>query len=195
MSKMTREEVETRLGVYYSARFGGKVWSLFDYQRRVYCIRGDCLPAHESLRTQHPNGWSLLDYVTPKIARELVTGKTDADLQEMGRVKAAEVKKEADAVFAKDKPESITVIIADGLDASVDGRGWGAEHARASQLADAAPAMYDALKALRASAAAVDEAQHAGIKIDPALWSRLYNDRNTATEALALADKGTAPIK
>jgi hypothetical protein len=35
--------------------------------------------------------------------------------------------------------------IADGLDASVNGRGWGAEHERAKNLANAAPAMYDAL--------------------------------------------------
>lgn len=50
-----------------------------------------------------------------------------------------------------DKP--IFQIIADGLDASTDGRGWGAEHETARTLANAAPdllaALSDVLKVVR----------------------------------------------
>ncbi len=40
--------------------------------------------------------------------------------------------------------KSLTQIIGDGLDASVDGRGFGKEHADAFALANAAPALRDA---------------------------------------------------
>lgn len=40
----------------------------------------------------------------------------------------------------------LTVIIADGLDASEDGRGWGKAHQKAAMLANAAPDMLKALK-------------------------------------------------
>lgn len=38
--------------------------------------------------------------------------------------------------------------LADGLDASTDGRGWDAGHERARQLANAAPAMLAALQSI-----------------------------------------------
>lgn len=43
------------------------------------------------------------------------------------------------------KPESVFMLIADGLDASVDGRGWEKKHEDAKNLADAAPDMVEAL--------------------------------------------------
>lgn len=49
------------------------------------------------------------------------------------------------------KEPTITEIIADGLDASVDGRGFGIEHLRATRLANAAPAMLKALNNLQAN--------------------------------------------
>lgn len=42
--------------------------------------------------------------------------------------------------------ETIVERIADGLDASMDGRGWNAGHEAAKNLANAAPAMLDALE-------------------------------------------------
>ena len=39
----------------------------------------------------------------------------------------------------------LSIIIADGLDASVDGRGWDAKHQAAQDLANAAPALLAAL--------------------------------------------------
>jgi len=44
----------------------------------------------------------------------------------------------------------ITEIIADGLDAAVDGRGWGIEHTEASRVADAAPELLAALEQILA---------------------------------------------
>lgn len=46
--------------------------------------------------------------------------------------------------------KSIFDILADGLDASTDGRGWSAEHERARILANSAPTMLTAIKALLA---------------------------------------------
>lgn len=42
--------------------------------------------------------------------------------------------------------QTLFEILADGLDASTDGRGWGAEHERARVLANEAPAMLEALR-------------------------------------------------
>lgn len=39
-------------------------------------------------------------------------------------------------------------VIADGLDAFVDGRGWGAEHEKAKNLANSASELLEALKAV-----------------------------------------------
>ena len=55
---------------------------------------------------------------------------------------------------------SIVEIIAEGLDECVDGKGWGREHQRAADLADAAPELLEALVELLA----VDD-------IDPRVWS------------------------
>jgi hypothetical protein len=43
------------------------------------------------------------------------------------------------------KPETIFETLADGLEASVDGRGWDAKHQRAMNIANAGPAMLAAL--------------------------------------------------
>lgn len=43
--------------------------------------------------------------------------------------------------------DSLVGIIADGLDAFVDGRGWDIRHERAKDLANAAPDLLEALKA------------------------------------------------
>lgn len=48
------------------------------------------------------------------------------------------------------EPEPLTTIIADGLDASVNGRGWGKEHQSAMNLANAAPELLAALNAMLA---------------------------------------------
>lgn len=75
MPRYTRVDVARLLGEYYSRKFGGHVWSYFDTSRRAYVIRGEGLPARSKrLRAMYPNGWSLLDYVTPTHARQLIGG-------------------------------------------------------------------------------------------------------------------------
>lgn len=75
---LSREQVATRLGEYYSAKFTretgrpAEVWSYFDDQKRAYCIRGEGLPAHPDLQAQYPNGWSMIDYIKPMKARMLI---------------------------------------------------------------------------------------------------------------------------
>lgn len=54
--------------------------------------------------------------------------------------------------------QSIFEIIADGLEASVDGRGYGPEHHKAVKMANAAPKLLEALKALHAYTREVDAA-------------------------------------
>jgi hypothetical protein len=72
--------------------------------------------------------------------------------------------------------ESTFGILADGLDALVDGRGWGKEHETARRLADAAPAMLAALESLFEECAMIhkhwgeaDNTQAANAAIDQAL--------------------------
>jgi len=92
---LNRDEVARRLSLYYSERFSGHVWSDYDGMKRAYVINGSGLPSHPS--SPNPT-WELLDYIKPTEARLLVTGKSDAELLEAARVKAAQVKAEADAV-------------------------------------------------------------------------------------------------
>ena len=67
----TRKQVADKLAQVYRARFNGDVQAGFDEQRRVYYIQGEGLPACKELRAQYPNGWCLLDYFTPRYAREI----------------------------------------------------------------------------------------------------------------------------
>ena len=69
---MNRQQVSKRLAKHYSERFSGNVWAHYDESRRAYCIRGESLPACHELADRYPNGWSLLDYIKPAKARELV---------------------------------------------------------------------------------------------------------------------------
>lgn len=64
----------------------------------------------------------------------------------------------------KQNKPSIFQILADGLDATCDGRGWDENHDKARRLADAAPEMLDALKELNS----------APIWADPSL-SKIHN--------------------
>ncbi len=97
--QLTREEVARRLGVYYRARFsGGSLWVDYDDQKRAYCVRGEGLDPHESMRVQYSNGWSMLHYEKPTEARKRVAAKTDAELIADGLAKAAQTKAEADAI-------------------------------------------------------------------------------------------------
>ena len=52
--------------------------------------------------------------------------------------------------MAQTKQKTIFELIADGLDASVDGRGYDLKHHRAVVLANAAPELLEACKALLA---------------------------------------------
>ncbi len=47
----------------------------------------------------------------------------------------------------KRKAPTVSEVLADGMDASTDGRGWGREHEEARLLADAAPELRDVLRA------------------------------------------------
>jgi hypothetical protein len=69
---MRRKDVEAALAAHYSKKFRGKVWCIFDTSKRAYCIRGENLPAARKLRKVYPNGWSLLDYINPTKARQLI---------------------------------------------------------------------------------------------------------------------------
>lgn len=69
---MTRVQVASKLSEHYTAKLGGKVWCSFDLRHKGYCIRGESLPAHPDMQHLYPNGWSMLDYIKPNKARELV---------------------------------------------------------------------------------------------------------------------------
>lgn len=66
-----RPFVEEELGLHYSIKLRGKVWSLYDEDRRAYVIRGEGLPAHPDMAAQYPRGWSMLDYVKPVDAQAI----------------------------------------------------------------------------------------------------------------------------
>jgi hypothetical protein len=98
---LSREEIARRLTVYYRARFsGGSLWAYYDDQKRAYCVQGEGLDSHESLRAQHPNGWCMLHYEKPSEARNRVTSRTDAELIADGLARAAQTKAEADLIAA-----------------------------------------------------------------------------------------------
>lgn len=61
-----------KLAEYYSKKFSGKVWCSWDESKRAYCIRGEGLPSHPDLRQQYPNGWSLLDFIKPDKASQIL---------------------------------------------------------------------------------------------------------------------------
>lgn len=92
---LSRKEIERRLSLYYSERFSGEVACSYDERKRAYSIHGSGLPSHPSCPTQT---WSLLDYVKPSDARQLVKGQSDAELKAMALTKAAEVRAEADRI-------------------------------------------------------------------------------------------------
>src|SRR5262245_5287361 len=93
---MRRDEVARRLSLYYSEQFSGHVTSCFDESKRAYAIHGSRLPSHPSCPR---STWTMVDYVAPSKARELITGKSDDELRIIARVKAAEVRAEADRVI------------------------------------------------------------------------------------------------
>jgi len=82
MSTLTREYVAKWLGLYYTRKLGGKVWSSFDTSKRAYEIRGEGLPAHPDMKAQYPNGWAMLDWVKPTEARRLVQEFLSTDSME-----------------------------------------------------------------------------------------------------------------
>lgn len=77
-TQLSRQQVAEQLGEFYSRRLTNQtgkpanVWSYFDEQKRAYVIRGENLPAHPDIEAQYPNGWSLLDYLTPREARQVI---------------------------------------------------------------------------------------------------------------------------
>ena len=82
----TRAAVCQKLEAYYVLKFASetgrapdeyqnKLWVSYDESKRAYCLRGENLPPNPTLADVYPNGWGLLDYVSPKLAREL-TGLT-----------------------------------------------------------------------------------------------------------------------
>lgn len=72
MTLRNRKRIEDKLAAYYSLKMNGKVWCLWDEERRAYCIRGEGLPPHPDLKEQYPNGWSLVDYIKPNKALRLI---------------------------------------------------------------------------------------------------------------------------
>lgn len=67
-----REAIAKALGEHYSRKMNGKVWSAWDESKRAYSIQGEGLPAHPDLKDKYPNGWSMLDYIAPSKAREIL---------------------------------------------------------------------------------------------------------------------------
>jgi hypothetical protein len=72
METMKRIQIIEKLAEHYSRKLNGKVWAAWDEQKRMYSIRGEGLPAHPDLQSQYPNGWSMLDYISPSDARKLL---------------------------------------------------------------------------------------------------------------------------
>lgn len=72
---MNRAKVCAAVAKYYTEVLKGKVWCVFDTSKRKYEIRGEGLPAHRDLAANYPNGWSMMDHLTPKDARAIAAGK------------------------------------------------------------------------------------------------------------------------
>ncbi len=88
------------------------------------------------------------------------------------------------------KQKTITQILTDGLEASVDGRGWGAEHENARRLANAAPELLAMLVRQTEKIERSNAIQHSGGEVLPEDWSELYLLTNEARALIAKA-KGT----
>lgn len=82
---MNREAICEAVAAHYSAKFNGKVWCLWDDDVGKYCIRGEGLPPAPELAATYPNGWSLLDHLSPSKALK-IAGKT-GDGKATGRPK------------------------------------------------------------------------------------------------------------
>lgn len=74
---LTRAEVSKALARHYSRKFNGIVRSDWDSHKRAYFIQGDNLPPHPEMVKHYPNGWNLLDYITPVIAKQIIIGDTE----------------------------------------------------------------------------------------------------------------------
>lgn len=83
MKRTNRDAVCKALAGYYINKFAkstglpveqfsGKIWVSWDESKRAYQLRGEAIPAKPDLQSTYPNGWSMLDWVKPSKARELV---------------------------------------------------------------------------------------------------------------------------
>jgi hypothetical protein len=81
--RLTRSQICKALAEYYVRKFAtetgekpedyaGKIWVSFDDSKRAYCIRGESILSHPDVWAMYPNGWSLLDYDKPAVARKLI---------------------------------------------------------------------------------------------------------------------------
>lgn len=77
-----------------------------------------------------------------------------------------------------DTQKPIFQVLADGLDASVDGRGWTAEHEAAKNLANAAPELLEALKLAEATLE----------RLAPAGFKATQGTRDVISAAIAKAE-------
>jgi hypothetical protein len=83
----SRDQIVKALAAHYSAELKGKVWAAYDETKRQYSIRGENLPAHPDLASLYPNGWSLLSYIKPSQARQLLETKLSKASYPIYRVK------------------------------------------------------------------------------------------------------------
>ena len=72
-----RFNVCVKLSAYYTEKFGGNVRCIFDSARWRYEIRGEGLTPRPDLKDMYPNGWSLLDYITPEKAEKILEGRSE----------------------------------------------------------------------------------------------------------------------
>lgn len=69
--RLSRKQVAERVARFYTEKFGGAVWCRFDPAKRAYQVRGESLKPHPDLAAKYPNGWTLLDHISPSYARLL----------------------------------------------------------------------------------------------------------------------------
>lgn len=68
LPKIDRDAMAKIIAKHYSAKLRGPVFCFWDTDKKAFCIRGENLPANPSVQGQYPNGWSMLDHITPEEA-------------------------------------------------------------------------------------------------------------------------------
>jgi hypothetical protein len=65
-------EIIEKLAAHYTEKMKGTVSANWDAGTRRYCIHGNHLPAAPSAQDLYPKGWTMIDYLTPAKANEVL---------------------------------------------------------------------------------------------------------------------------